>query len=147
MNKDLEHLKILSMCYYISAGITALFSCFPLIHLTMGILMVSGAFPNDGKGGPPPAFIGWFFIIFAAVFILGGWAIAVASFFAGKFIKQKRNYIFCLIVAGINCLFFPIGMVLGVFTFIVLLRESVRAIFDGSAPPLTSIGNAPADWR
>ena len=149
MNKDLEHLKILSMCYYISAGITALFSCFPLIHLTMGILLVSGAFPNNSKGAaPPPAFIGWFFILFATVFILGGWMIAVATFFAGKFLKQKRNYIFCLVVAGVNCLFFPIGMVLGVFTFIVLLRESVRAIFNGAAAlPLTSVGNMPVDWR
>lgn len=148
MNKDLEHLKILSICYYISAGITALFSCLPLIHLAMGIALVSGAFPNDGKGAaPPPAFIGWFFIIFATVFILGGWATAIGTFFAGKFIKQKKNYIFCLAMAGINCMFVPIGTVLGVFTFIVLLRDSVKAIFNGNTPTQASFGNAPADWR
>ena len=50
----------------------------------------------------------------------------------------------CLIVAGVNCLALPYGTLAGVLTFIVLGRNSVRALFangqpavpDESVPPL-----------
>jgi len=41
---------------------------------------------------------------------------------------------FCLIVAGIICIFMPLGTILGVFTIIVLVRPSVKAMFEGQAP-------------
>jgi hypothetical protein len=37
--------------------------------------------------------------------------------------------LFSLIVAGFMCMFFPFGTALGVFTFIVLTRESVRRLY------------------
>jgi len=37
---------------------------------------------------------------------------------------------FSLIIAGINCVQFPFGTVLGVFTFVVLLRDSVRELYE-----------------
>jgi len=40
---------------------------------------------------------------------------------------------FCLIVAGIICIFMPLGTILGVFTIIVLVRPSVKAMFEGQA--------------
>ena len=36
---------------------------------------------------------------------------------------------YCLVMAGIECLFMPFGTVLGVFTIIVLMRESVKEMF------------------
>jgi hypothetical protein len=39
-----------------------------------------------------------------------------------------------MIMAGVNCAWFPFGTVLGVFTFIVLLRTSVRAMYE--IPPV-----------
>lgn len=46
---------------------------------------------------------------------------------------------FCLIMAGIACLFMPFGTVLGVFTIVVLTRESVREMIslgEGIEPAL-----------
>jgi hypothetical protein len=37
---------------------------------------------------------------------------------------------FCLVTAGLACLFQPVGLVLGVFTFLVLLRPSVKILFE-----------------
>jgi hypothetical protein len=37
--------------------------------------------------------------------------------------------LYCLVVAGIECIFMPFGTVLGVFTIIVLMRPSVRNLF------------------
>ncbi len=133
MNKDLENLRMLSIGYYIYAAILALFSCFPIIHVTLGISMLMGSFENDHN--PPPAFVGWMFVGIGGLFILGGWATAICTFLAGKYIKQQKNYIFILVMAGISCMFAPLGTILGVFTFIVLLKDPVKQLFNRQQTP------------
>lgn len=128
MNKDYEHLKWLSVGFYVSAGLTALFACFPFIHLFMGIAMLAGKFEQEKN--PPPPFVGWFLIGIASVFILLGFTLAICNFFAGRFLKQQTKYTFCFVIAVVNCMFAPLGTVLGIFTIIVLLRDSVKALFD-----------------
>lgn len=128
MNKDLEHLKWLSVGFYVYAGLTALFACFPLIHLALGIALITGNL-DDGKNPPPPAFFGWFFVGAATIFIVIGWALAVASLLAGKYLKQQKNYTFIFVIAVISCMFAPLGTVLGIFTIIVLMRDSVKQLF------------------
>jgi hypothetical protein len=54
---------------------------------------------------------------------------ALTKFFAGRYIKQRKSRTFCIVVAALGCLEFPYGMVLGVFTFIVLGRQSVAKQF------------------
>ena len=54
MNQDAEHLKLLSIFHYIVGGITALFSCLFIMHIAMGIAMLTGAF--DAKEAPPRAY-------------------------------------------------------------------------------------------
>lgn len=124
---DEKHLDQLSLGFKIYAGINALFSCFPFIHLFLGIMMVTGRM-NDGAN-PPPAAFGWFFIVFAAVFIIIGWTFSICNFYAGKFLKDRRNYTFCFVMSCINCAMVPFGTVLGVFSIIVLVRDSVKNIF------------------
>lgn len=41
---------------------------------------------------------------------------------------------YCLVMAGIECMFMPFGTVLGVFTIIVLMRESVQKLFAANEP-------------
>jgi hypothetical protein len=45
MNKDLEHLRLLSIFHYVVGGILALFACFPIIHLIMGIMFLTMPIP------------------------------------------------------------------------------------------------------
>jgi len=142
MNKDLEHLKWLSIGFYVYAGLTALFACFPIIHLVLGIAMITGQM--DGGQNPPPPFFGWFFVGFASIFILVGWALAIASVFAGKYLKQQKNYTFIFVMAVISCMFAPLGTVLGIFTIIVLLRDSVKQLFEGRS--YSPDYNSP-DWK
>jgi hypothetical protein len=65
------------------------------------------------------------------------WALGAALIAAGRSIDLRKRHTLCLIVAGAACLFQPIGLVLGIFTFIVLLRPSVQAAFKPvwEAPP------------
>ena len=130
MNQDEQHLRLLSIFHYVVGGMNALAACIPFIHLALGIALVSGAFPDQpGHQGPPP-FLGWMFISIASVFILGGWTLAVAIFLAGRFLTRRTHYMYCFVVAAIECLLMPFGTILGVFTIIVLVRPSVKALFQ-----------------
>jgi len=130
MNQDEEHLRLLSIFHYVVGGLTALAAFFPFIHLAVGIALVSGAFPvPPGQQGPPPI-VGWIVIAIASVLILGGWTMAVAIVLAGRFLTRHVHYMYCLVVAAVECLFMPLGTILGVFTIIVLIRPSVKAFFQ-----------------
>jgi hypothetical protein len=48
---------------------------------------------------------------------------------SGRFIAKRRRKLFSLIVAGLSCLSFPLGTALGVFTFIVLLRDTIPELY------------------
>lgn len=125
--QDQQHLDLLGVFHYVVAGLMALFSLFPLIHLVLGVAMVTGKLePND----PGAAIAGWFFIVFAGAFILCGLTMAVLTALAGRYLRQRRRYTFCLVIAAIECLFMPFGTVLGVFTLIVLARNGVRDGFS-----------------
>jgi hypothetical protein len=130
MSQDEEHLRLLSIFHYVVAGIIALFSCIPLIHFFVGLAMATGALDDQ------PAEIqmfGIFFMLFAGAFILGGWATAALVFIAGRNLAAHTRYTYCLVMAGVECIFMPFGTVLGVFTIIVLVRESVKRLFEDAA--------------
>lgn len=134
--KDIEHLRLLSIFHYVVGGFSCLCSCFPFIHLFAGILMVAGGMDNGrGNGGPPPAFMGWIFIGLAGLFILIGWTFSICIILAGKYLREQTHHTFCLVIAGLCCLNVPFGTLLGVFTLVVLLRPSVNELFVGRKPP------------
>jgi hypothetical protein len=131
MNQDEQHLRLLSIFHYVLGGIAGLFALFPLFHVFFGLMFILSPETFEGQGGEaPPAFFGWFMVAFASVFIIAGWIFAICVIIAGRCLARRRHYLFCLIMAGIACLFMPFGTVLGVFTIIVLMRESVKALFE-----------------
>lgn len=127
-DEDARHLDLLATFHYVVAGIVAVFGCLPILHVAMGIAVVNGAF-NDGKGNPPPDFFGYFFIVGGLLAILFLWSLAIAAFIAGRKLRQRTGYLYCLVVAAFECMFMPIGTVLGIFTILVLSRPSVKTLF------------------
>ena len=138
MNQDDEHLKLLAIFHYIVGAIGALFACFPLLYVGMGVLFVASPhFMTEGqKGPPPPAAIGYVFIAIGAFFALLGWSAAIATVISGRYITKRRKRLFSVVMAAILCMFMPFGTVLGVFTIIVLTKESVQRLY-GTAPNLS----------
>jgi hypothetical protein len=136
MSKDEEHLQLLSTFHYVVGGLAGLFALFPIFHLIFGLFFIFGSerFPSN-NGGPPPAVIGWLFVAFAVFFITLGWVFAIFVFIAGRFLAKRKHYLFCLTMAGVECLFLPFGTVLGVFTIITLSREPVKQLFIPNASP------------
>ena len=143
MNQDQEHLRLLSVFHYVVGGITALFALFPVFHLVFGLVMLLAPGTFEGTEDAPPAFIAWFFVIFAAVFIAIGWILAAAMITTGRFLAKRKHHLFCLIVAGIECILMPFGTVLGVFTIIVLSRDSVKQEFLAASGAAAGAAGAP----
>ena len=135
--QDHNNLNLLSIFHYVLGGLVALFSCMPFIHVFMGLMMVSGQFSEASNDDFPAAF-GWIFVIMGSIFILLGWSTAICMMIAGKKLKARQSRLFCMIIAGIECMFMPFGTALGVFTLITLNKEPVKEIFDGSRdmPPI-----------
>ena len=132
MNQDADHLRLLSIFHYIVGGIGVLVSFFPLLYSAMGGFLLYAAnhpagLPNNQN--PPPPILGWFFIAFGVLFFFVCMAMAICILFAGGSLSRRRHYWFAFVVACIECIFVPFGTILGVFTIIVLSRESVKALF------------------
>ena len=130
MNQDLEHLKLLAIFHYVAAGMAALFACIPFIHFFMGLAFATGAFAETGTEARP---VGLVIMAIAGFVILAGWTFAALVAVAGRSLQKRQRYTFCLVMAGVECIFMPVGTVLGVFTIIVLVRDSVKALFGRPA--------------
>ena len=52
---------------------------------------------------------------------------AAVNLYSGLFLRKQTHRTFSLVVAGLDCLLIPWGTVLGVFTIVVLTRDSVIA--------------------
>ena len=122
-----QHLRLLAIFHYVVAGFIALFALFPPIHVVVGWFLVHAPPPKQGE--PPPAFIGWLFMLLGGAFFLLGQSFAVAVAIAGRFITARSRYWFVFVVACLQCGFFPFGTVLGVFTIVVLSKPPVKEMF------------------
>jgi hypothetical protein len=130
---DEEHLKLLSIGYYISAGFSAAFSFFGLLYMAMGIffLVISRSHSIlDNTGQPPPQLIGSIFTVIGLAIFIFLMTLSILKFISGNHIKKRRSRIFSMVVAGINCLEFPYGTLLSIFTFLVLSRNSVKKLYS-----------------
>ncbi|WP_265594829.1 hypothetical protein [Haloferula sp. BvORR071] len=114
---DANHLRILSLSYFIAGGLYA-FGALPLIKCVVsewtGRLHASGA-----------ATLFWVLCILGVVLL---------PVVCGICLNKRKCRGFCIVVAALSCLKFPFGTALGVFTIIVLCRPSVIALFEGRAP-------------
>jgi hypothetical protein len=137
MNRDEEHLQLLAIFHYVVAGVAALFSFLPLLYTTVGAILIFAARHGMAKPGEdlPPEFLGWIFAVLGALLFLIGIAMAICILIAGRSLALRKRYSFAFVMACIECLFIPFGTILGVFTIVVLSRESVKALFSAAQAP------------
>jgi hypothetical protein len=90
---------------------------------------------GDNGGDAPPAFFGWIFFVMGAAFFLVGQAISICIIISGRFLAKRKRYLYSFILGCIECIFVPFGTVLGIFTIIVLSRDSVKELYGENSPP------------
>jgi hypothetical protein len=134
MNQDTEHLRLLSIYHYVVAGVSAICSFFPLLYTAVGFVFVALSHhpPANPTQEVPPAALGWVFVGLGLFLFLLGAVFALVLVLAGRSLSLRKHYWFAFVVACIECIFVPFGTILGVFTIIVLSRESVKALFSSA---------------
>lgn len=126
MTDDERTLDLLAVFHFVVAGLMFLFSSVFLIHVAMGLAIVLGGLNGEGA---PPEFMGWVFVVLPGMLVLLGWTLAGLVISAGRKIRRRESHGFCMVVAGMECLFMPLGTILGVLTLVTLSRETVRQTF------------------
>ena len=129
---DEDHLNLLAVFHFLGAGFALLGILFLFVHFAfVHFIFTNPAMWADQKGGPPPAAL--FGIFMFMYIIVGGWLLIslILNALSGFFLLERKCRMFSLVVAGVDCLHVPLGTVLGVFTIVVLSRESVRRLYEG----------------
>jgi hypothetical protein len=139
IDRDVEHLRLLHIAFYIMAGLAAFMSFFALIYIALGGIFVAGALSAMGNAANQiPPQLGWIFVGVGGFFLFFCLTITVLLFLAGKSLEQRRHRVFCMVMAGLCCLQIPWGTAVGICAINVLNRPSVKMLFDLQAPPVPS---------
>ena len=134
---DESHLKLLAIFHFVGAGLAILGMLFLALHYALmhTVFMNPEMWQPKNQTHPPPmppqeifAIFKWFYLA-GAVWFAASLALNLAS--AVALLKRKWRT-FSLVVAGINCIHMPLGTVLGVFTIIVLIRDSVVEAYEAA---------------
>ncbi len=129
--RDREHLKLLSIFHCLFGGLALAGIGFLFVHY----FMMHTLFANPEmwkyrpEDLPPKAFLDsfiWLYVFMGVVLFAG----LVLNVLSGLFLWQRRHRVYSIVTAGLDCLQIPFGTALGVFTLLVLSRDSVRQLYE-----------------
>lgn len=138
--KDKEHLRLLAILHYVMAGLNALGIVFLVIHyFFMKKMMMfveaeaaraqaAAAASGSAVPGLPVGVMDEAMQGLMILYIIGALmtvAFVIANIVAGRFLAKAKGRVYCMVISALNCLFIPLGTLLGIFTFVVLCRNSV----------------------
>ena len=133
---DAEHLNLLSIFHFIGAGLAVLGIGFLILHfIFFHAFLDNPKFWQDKNQTPPPAeffaLFKVFYVIFGAWFTISG----ILNLISGICLRARKYRTFSIVVASVDCLHIPFGTVLGVFSLVVLVRDSVRDLYAANTAP------------
>jgi hypothetical protein len=131
---DAEHLKLLSVFHFVGAGLAGVSLLLLYGHYSLFSQMLSGPMPGQQPGGPPfPldmfVWMRWIYVAWALMSV----GMGLVNLASGLFMKTRSYRVFSIVVAALNCFYVPLGTTLGIFTIIVLVRDSVRETYAVNA--------------
>jgi len=127
---DNEHLNLLSLFHLISGIFTLVYSVFMALYFGFITFIFNIGHKLDGANNDFPfEFMNVIMFVFTFVLLIAI-ILGIAKIFCSKFIKQKTNRVFCIVISCIECFSFPYGTLLGVLSIMVLNRNSVKEIYN-----------------
>ena len=132
---DQTHLRLLSIFHYVYGGFAFLGICFVVGHYFLMRFVMTQASASGTQQAEVVELqqMFGFFIVFYILIGIFCLLLGIGNILSGRFLGNRRHRIFIMVVSGFNCLNMPLGTILGIFTFIVLLRPSVTIEFEGQA--------------
>ena len=129
--QDREQIKLLAILHFVFGGLSLL----GILFLSFHYLMLSTIIDNQeiwesAKGFDPharalfgsylEAFV-WFYLFLGVACV----ASCILNIISGVLLRRRKHRKFSMIIAGLDCAQVPFGTALGIFTLLVLQRESV----------------------
>jgi len=142
---DADHLRLLAIFHFVGAGLAVLAIGFLGLHyLFMHTFLGNPDMWKNQRGAVPPPkeffeLFKWFYVFFGVWLVVS----CLLNVLSGIFIGERKCRTFSLVVAFINCIHIPFGTVLGVFTIVVLLRASVREVYEAQQRSSASDAGVP----
>jgi hypothetical protein len=140
---DVDQLNLLAILHFVGAGLAVLGVLFLAAHYAIMYTVFSDPqiWKNQRQPMPIPpkeilAMMKWFYLAGALWCVTSG----VLNLISGLYLRAQKGRTFSLVVAGINCLYLPLGTLLGVFTIIVLSRDSVQELYAANEAPPGEMG-------
>lgn len=134
LKTDREQLRLLATFHYVVGGVIMLFSCFALLHVGFGLALLLGWIPaNKGEGPLANMVFGGLMFLAGCAVLLCGWTFGLLTIYSGRCLVRQKWRMFSLVIAALNCAWAPFGTVLGVFTIIVLMRDSIKRLYERTA--------------
>ena len=132
---DADHLRLLMVFHYVLAGFGLVGLGFLGLHFVMMRMVMrspqiaENMKMNANMNGPSPADI---FAVFQWFYLAGAlWlgVFMILNVLSAIMLGARRHRVFSIVVSAFNCLHAPLGTILGIFTIIVLLRDSVNLTY------------------
>lgn len=122
-----NNIELLSTLHYVWGGITLFASLFVLIYVLVGAGLL---FSGMGSGELAEQFTGGVFMLFGLFGFLLVVAIGIMSILCGKYLKERRNRMFCLVISALSCANAPLGLLLGIFTIMEIEKPEIKKEFE-----------------
>src|SRR5947209_5355740 len=137
--QDKQYLGLLAILHYVAGALFFGLSLLMLLYVGMGVMFLSMPMPTrpGSPPGPSPVFMGVMFIVMFGFFALFMIAQGVLTCLTGYYLHRHKRWLFCMVTSAIVCVHAPIGTLLGAFTIVVLMRQSVRDLFQYGEPVAT----------
>lgn len=123
-----SHLHTLKILFYVLGAIEL---CIAVVLIPVAFAGYAAESNSMNPGAQPMLLIA---LLLAASLVCA--CVGALSFVAAKAMGQRQRHQLCLIAAGASCLAGALGIALGVYAFIVLLKPEVKTVF---APPGSTV--------
>lgn len=128
-NGNSQNLDLIAIFHYVAAAIIYLKGLIALIFIGIGAIASAAILCEEGPDPEALVPVGIIFFLFPMMFLAITAAIGTAVLIAGRRIAKRTHLTYCQIIAGLECLCFPHGTILGVISLIFLTRNDIKQQF------------------
>lgn len=127
-----SHLRTLRILHFVMAGLTLVGIGFLCAHYFMMTSFMKMPLQQGQQPMKPQDMETVMGVLRYIYFGMGGMILVggLLNLLVAIFIGRRSNRIFCLVVSGFNCMGFPMGTALGVFTIMTLTKPEAVLRFE-----------------